>query len=101
MPETLDVAVHRGFGELLFRMPFLPVLPDEALRDPADFEVAEIRQEHLEPLPVPGLGIRFAKESAREVGKAHGGLEVGELRTPQPHFLLVLLVDSSRRAAVA
>src|ERR1700693_2652557 len=50
MAKDFDIAVERSFGERLLLVPRGPIFPDRGLRDIADGPLADMRQEHFEPV---------------------------------------------------
>src|SRR5262249_26296162 len=79
MAEALDIPVHGAFGDGLRPVAFGAVLADHSLRDADDLLVCEMRQQDLEPVPVPFLCPAAFEEPGGEFSKEHVGLEFGAL----------------------
>jgi hypothetical protein len=99
MPEHFDIAVEGGLREPFFAVAPGTIASHQALGNPADRVVREIRQEHFQPVEMVWERRAVREEPGRELTESHLWHGLDKLMPSSVQFLPKLAFDILRLAA--
>ena len=93
--QDFEIAIHRRLGErLFFFVAILSVVARRSLRDLADGDIREIRQEDFQAVNVVGFRTGFGKEACSESAEGEVRLEPVRKGSRESKLFLILFVNS-------